>query len=140
MYINRAGRRVMRGVRSPECAGLITLVFHPGARGRPNNGMHATTDTTAVKLRRGAARRVMPALGRLVAETRAERYGAWSRGGKRLRVAAGRVSVPRVAAPVAGSERGALRAYPVWHRGLTSACTRPPTRRFSCSVGGPGGA
>jgi hypothetical protein len=38
----------MPGVRSPECAGLITRMFHPGARKRPNSGMHPTADTTAV--------------------------------------------------------------------------------------------
>ena len=32
-------------VRSPERAGLGTRAFQPGARGRPNNRMHATAHT-----------------------------------------------------------------------------------------------
>jgi len=62
---NLAGGRVMPGVRSPESAAARLWAFHGGARGRPNIGMHATADTEAVKLRRGAGRRVMPALDRL---------------------------------------------------------------------------
>ena len=52
----------MRGVRSPECAGLITRMFHPGARKRPNIGMHATRDTNDVIKCNRAGGRVMPAL------------------------------------------------------------------------------
>ncbi len=64
MYINRAGRRVMPGVRSLERAGLLTWALQPGALERPNSGMHPTADTVLVMSLRGVARRVMPALGR----------------------------------------------------------------------------
>jgi hypothetical protein len=59
---NDAGRRVMPGVRSPEGAGPITQVFRPGARGRPNNGMHATRDPSDVIELYLAGGRVMPSV------------------------------------------------------------------------------
>ncbi len=52
----------MPGVRSLGRAGPITRESRPGARERPNSGMHATRDTNDVIKHNGAGGRVMPAL------------------------------------------------------------------------------
>ncbi len=65
IFDNLAGRRVMPGVRSPECAGLRLRAFHPGALKRPNIGLHATRDTKDVIKHRLAGGRVMPGVGLL---------------------------------------------------------------------------
>jgi hypothetical protein len=45
---NLAGRRVMPGVRSPECSGLMAQEAQAGAQRRSNMGMHPTRDTQVV--------------------------------------------------------------------------------------------
>jgi len=58
VVINRKGaaRRVMRGVRSPECAGLMRGRFQARARGRSNKRMHATRISVAVNLNHAGGR------------------------------------------------------------------------------------
>jgi hypothetical protein len=53
----------MPGVRSPEGSVPMARKAQAGAVGRSNMGMHPTADTSLVINLRGAARRVMPALG-----------------------------------------------------------------------------
>jgi len=54
---NLAGGRVMRSVKSPECAAARLRAFRGGAPGRFNYPMHPTADTRLViyLLRLGAA-------------------------------------------------------------------------------------
>src|SRR2546423_1343629 len=58
------GRRVMRGVRSPESDAMKTQMSHGVAQGRSNNCMHATARHEVSHDSR-AGRRVIPALGAL---------------------------------------------------------------------------
>ena len=61
---NGLGRRVMPGVRSPECSGLMAQEAQAGAQRRSNMGMHPTRDTTALMYLNRAGGRVMPGVRR----------------------------------------------------------------------------
>jgi hypothetical protein len=105
----------------------------------PNKRMHPTADTRDVILSRGSGRRVMRSVRPLLwrrrepkgwSQFRTKENGCTWREGRGL--------VHRVVPPVALDEWGALRVISLHHRGLTSACTRPPTRRLSSSSRGAG--
>jgi hypothetical protein len=53
---------------------------YPGVASPPNKPMHPTADTPLVKFLRGAGRRVIGSVGRLVAETKIKGLQAKSRG------------------------------------------------------------